>query len=65
MIDGMGELVLHTLSSHRKANVYQCEEMGVFIRSYIEKMESMDPQFIDSTFLAFLQRWAVNHVQWY
>ena len=38
--------------------------MAVFIRSCIDKMESMDPQLIASTFLAFLQRWAVNHVQW-
>ena len=47
-------------SFHSKPNIYQCEEMTVFVRSCIEKMESMDPQLIASVFLAFLQRWALT-----
>ena len=47
---------LHEQSFHRKPNVYQCEEVAVFVKSCIEKMESMDPQLIASIFLAFLQR---------
>ena len=49
-------------SFHRKPSIYQCEEMAVFVKSCIEKMESMDPHLIASIFLAFLQGWALTSV---
>ena len=40
----------------RKADIYKCDECDVFIRSCIEKMETMDSQQVAFTFLWFLQR---------
>jgi len=39
-----------------KTALYQCDEMTVFMKSCCEKMESMEPNLMASTFLAFLQR---------
>jgi len=41
---------------HIKTALYQCDEMTVFMKSCCEKMESMEPNLMASTFLAFLQR---------
>ena len=43
-------------SLYRKPEIYNCRGMQAFIDSCIERMESMPPQQIASTFLSFLQR---------
>ena len=43
-------------SLYRKPEIYNCGGMQTFIDSCVEKMESMPPQQIASTLLAFLQR---------
>ena len=43
-------------SPHRKSYIYKSKRCEVFIRSVVEKMESMESQQVASTFMDFLQR---------
>ena len=58
-MQGTKGLFLHKFSN-RKSKIYKCDERDVFIRNCIKEMESMDPQQVASTFLSFLQRWALS-----